>query len=201
MSDSNIGKNIKNDYGLMLEQFKTELNFRLDDYIRFGSRKIGWKFIISDYAIKGEINRRETEFGLVPRPYFEDHIEFEPEVEKWLKGRILKILIGHNDFRSCKWSNLYVRHSKNGESIKGKFTEGKFDRGFPHNIFFEKPGVNDTIEICYCSKFIWFWWWFKPKWKKITGAIVGIIVFLFSLINYKLIFKFISWLFKLSNKS
>ena len=121
MSDFNIGKNIKNDYGLMLEQFKTELNFRLDKYIKFGSRIIGWKFIISDYAIKGEINRRETEFGLVPRPYFEDHIEFEPEVEKWLKGRILKILVGQNDLRSCKWSNLYVRHSKNGESIKGKF--------------------------------------------------------------------------------
>lgn len=90
---------------------------------------------------------------------------------------------------------------KKGESIKGKLTEGKFDRGRIPYIFYDEVSIGDTIEICYCSKFIWFWWWFKPKWGKLTGTIVGSIAFLLALINYKSIFKLISWLYKLLNKS
>ena len=35
MNNLNIGKNIKNDDGSMLNQFKTALKFRLDDNIKY----------------------------------------------------------------------------------------------------------------------------------------------------------------------
>ena len=180
-----------------MTSFIEELNFRLNDYIKFGSRRIGWKFVIPDYYVSG----RETEFGFAPISYFGDHSRFNKEVEEWLKGRIQKILIGENDPRSCKWSNVYMRHSTIYSLTNVQYTKGKFDKGhFPH-MFYDEVGEGDTIEICYCSKFIWFWWCFKSKWMKITGGIIGIITFLYSLINYKLIFKLISGLFKLLNKS
>lgn len=203
MSNLNIGKNVKNDNGVMLNQFENELNFRLDDYIRFGSREIGWKFLIPNYYTieREEDRRKKVEAGIVLRPDYDESIHafflsptYDQGFKENLKENILRILTNNRNAHSCKWSNLYVRHSKNGESIKGKFTEGKFDRGnrIPR-IFYDEVSINDTIEICYCSKFIWFWWWFKPKWFKITGTIAGITVLI---IKHKEIAKHISELIK-----
>ena len=201
MSNLNIGKNVKNDNGAMLNRFKNELNFRLVDNIKFGSQVIGWKFLIPNYntIIREEKRKKEAELGILPRPDFNEYTyaffespTYNSEFEEMMKEYILEVLTNNRNAHSCKWSNLYVRHSKSGESIKEKFTEGKFDRGRIPHIFYDEVCDGDTIEICYCSKFIWLWWCFKSNWLKITGAISGIIL----VINYKLLFKLISVLSK-----
>lgn len=128
MSNLNIGKNIKNDNGVMLNRFKNELNFRLVDNIKFGSQIIGWEFLIPNYytIMREEKRRKKAELGFLPRPDLDEHTyaffespTYTSEFEEMMKEYILEVLANNRNAHSCKWSNLYIRHSKKGNQLRG----------------------------------------------------------------------------------